>query len=69
MASERPGTVTAVRGGIAESRHTIHVAVCDAAGRLLASAGDAGRLTVLRSCAKPWQARVLVDSGALERFG
>lgn len=58
-----------MRGGIAESRHLVHVAVCDADGRLVAAAGDSGRLTVLRSCAKPWQARVLVESGALDRYG
>lgn len=58
-----------MRGGIAESRHLVHVAVCDRDGRLAAAAGDPDRLTVLRSCAKPWQARVLVESGALERYG
>jgi L-asparaginase len=63
------GQVVAVRGGIEESRHAVHAAVCDAGGRLLGSVGDPDRLTVLRSSAKPWQAQVLVQSGALERFG
>ena len=67
--SPAPGQVVAVRGGIEESRHAVHVAVCDAAGGVIAAVGDPDRLTVLRSSAKPWQAQVLVESGALERFG
>lgn len=61
--------MVAVRGGIEESRHAVHVAVCAADGRLLGALGDPDRLTVMRSAAKPWQAQVLVASGAIERFG
>lgn len=47
-----------VRSGLEESVHTGHVAVCDADGRLVARAGDAGREVFIRSCAKPLQAAV-----------
>jgi L-asparaginase len=63
-----PITVTARRGAVAESRHAVHVAVCDAAGRLVLAAGDAHRVTTLRSCAKPFQAVPLVDGGAADAF-
>lgn len=47
-----------VRSGLEESVHFGHVAVCDAAGRLVASAGDPGRVVFARSCMKPLQASV-----------
>ena len=62
-------SVIAVRGGIEESRHLVHVAVARADGRLVAWHGDAQRMTTLRSAAKPFQAQPLVASGALEAFG
>jgi L-asparaginase II len=62
-------SVTAVRGGIEESRHLVHVAVARPDGQLVAWHGDASRLTTLRSAAKPFQAQPLVASGALEAFG
>jgi L-asparaginase II len=62
-------TVAVVRGGIEESRHQVHVAVCRPDGSLVASAGDAGRLTTLRSAAKPIQAQPMVGSGAFDAFG
>lgn len=62
-------TVAVVRGGIVESRHQVHVAVCRPDGTLVASAGDAERLTTLRSAAKPFQAQPLVASGAFDAFG
>jgi len=65
----RAVTVTAVRGGLDESSHQVHVAVADREGRLLAWHGDPGRLTTLRSSAKPFQAQPLVASGALEELG
>jgi L-asparaginase II len=61
--------VTVVRGGVPESRHEVHVAVCDAAGRLVAWHGDPQRLTTMRSAAKPLQADPLVRSGAADAFG
>jgi L-asparaginase II len=50
--------VRIVRSGVEESVHLGHVAVCDADGRNLASAGDPSRRTFFRSCAKPFQAAV-----------
>ncbi|MDX6593641.1 MAG: hypothetical protein QOJ13_2837 [Gaiellales bacterium] len=62
-------TVAVVRGGIEESRHQVHVAVCTPDGTLVASAGDPNRLTTLRSAAKPFQSHPMVASGALDAFG
>ncbi|MDX6534309.1 MAG: hypothetical protein QOF68_2053 [Gaiellales bacterium] len=62
-------TVAVVRGGIEESRHQVHVAVCAPDGTLVASAGDPSRLTTLRSAAKPFQSHPMVASGALDAFG
>jgi L-asparaginase II len=50
--------VRVVRGGITESIHAGHVAVCDADGTLLAWAGDPDRMVFARSCMKPLQAAV-----------
>jgi len=58
-----------VRGSIVESRHEVHVAVVDAAGKLVAAAGDPDYVTFWRSAAKPFQAQPLVDDGVVERFG
>ncbi len=57
MASAVP-LVRVVRSGVEESVHLGHVAVCDADGRLVASAGDPGRAVFARSCTKPLQASV-----------
>ena len=57
------------RGGVVESRHTVHVAVVDRNGRLVAHAGDADYVTFWRSAAKPFQALPLVVDGAADRFG
>ncbi|HEV2669639.1 MAG TPA: asparaginase [Gemmatimonadales bacterium] len=61
--------VETVRGAVVESRHTVHVAVVDSAGRLVASAGDPDLRTFWRSAAKPFQAWPLVADGVVERFG
>ena len=50
--------VRVVRSGLIESIHLGHVAVCDADGRLIASAGDPSRVVFARSCMKPLQASV-----------
>ncbi len=50
--------VQVVRSGLVESLHLGDVAVCDAAGRLLAHVGDPDRLTFARSCMKPVQAAI-----------
>ena len=57
------------RGSVVESRHQVHVAVVDASGRLVASAGNPDLVTFWRSAAKPFQTLPLVEDGAVERFG
>jgi L-asparaginase II len=57
------------RGGVVESRHRVHAAVVDAEGGLRASAGDPDLVSFWRSSAKPFQAVVVVDDGAFDRFG
>src|SRR5437773_8943626 len=57
------------RGSFVESRHRVHVAVVDSAGRLLARAGDPDLVTYWRSAAKPFQTLPLVDDGVVDRFG
>jgi L-asparaginase II len=62
-------TIENRRGSIVESRHTVHVAVVDGDGRLVAHAGDSDLRTFWRSAAKPFQALPLLLDGAVERFG
>lgn len=62
-------TIEVVRGTIVESRHRVHAAVVDAEGTLRAFIGNPDLVTFFRSCAKPFQAIVLVQDGAAERFG
>ena len=50
--------VHVIRNGLVESVHTGDVAVCDADGRVLASAGDPERILFGRSCEKPVQGAV-----------
>lgn len=70
MSARPAGLVEVVRGGsVVESRHRIHAAVVDAAGRLRACVGDPDLVTFLRSAAKPFQALPLVEDGAAERYG
>lgn len=61
--------IESVRGSVVESRHTVHVAVVDGSGRLVARAGDPEYRTYWRSAAKPFQAMPLLDDGVVERFG
>ena len=61
--------VRVTRGGLTESVHLVHVAVVDEGGRMVARAGDPGRVAFYRSAAKPLQALPLVEDGVLERFG
>jgi L-asparaginase II len=57
----KPIRVEVVRGGVVEAVHTVHaVAVVD--GRVALAAGDADRVTFLRSAAKPIQALPVVRS-------
>lgn len=57
-----------VRGSIVESRHTVHVAVVDGTGKLVARAGNPDHVTFWRSGAKPFQAAPLVEDGAADAF-
>ncbi len=57
------------RGDLVETIHRGDVVVVGADGGIVWSAGDAGKVTYMRSSAKPIQAMAAVESGALERFG
>ncbi|GME37836.1 l-asparaginase ii [Neofusicoccum parvum] len=58
------------RGGVVENRHAVHAAVVDSTGALLFTAGDAARLTLARSAAKPAQALAIIEAGGLgDAFG
>jgi L-asparaginase II len=57
------------RSGFVESRHLGAVAVADADGRVLASAGDPGLVVYLRSCAKPYQAMAVRALGVEAELG
>ena len=59
--------VVATRGGSIESRHRVHAAVVDAAGALVASAGDPSLASFWRSCAKPFQVMPFVATGGFDR--
>lgn len=61
--------VEVVRGGVVESRHRVHVAVCDAGGAVVASVGQTDGLTFYRSAAKPMQALPLVEEGVVDSLG
>ncbi|HEU5050540.1 MAG TPA: asparaginase [Gemmatimonadales bacterium] len=61
--------VESTRGDLVESVHRVSVAVVDADGRLVASAGDPDMVTFWRSAAKPFQALPLLADGAADAFG
>ena len=61
--------VVVTRGSVVESRHCVSAAVVSAKGELLHQSGDPGVFTWWRSCAKPFQALPLVESGGLEKLG
>ena len=58
--------VRLVRSGLEESVHFGDVAVVDADGKLIAFAGDAGRLLFARSSMKPLQATVSLSCAELD---
>lgn len=61
--------VELTRGPIVECIHFGAFAIVDAAGRLVASAGDPGHVANLRSSSKPFQALPLIEQGGAEHFG
>ena len=61
--------VETTRGPIVESIHYGAIAVCDARGNLIVSAGDPDAVVFLRSSSKPFQVLPLVEGGGMERFG
>lgn len=56
------------RGPLVESIHFGAAAVVDPTGRLIASLGDPGLITYLRSSAKPFQALHFVELGGTRQF-
>ncbi|KAK4617929.1 hypothetical protein CLAFUW4_11814 [Fulvia fulva] len=56
------------RGGVIENTHKVHAAVVDSSGELLYSVGDASRLTLLRSAAKPAQALAILETKCFDRY-
>ena len=58
--------VVLTRGNAVESHHRVHAAVVDACDRLLSVARDADFHTWWRSCAKPFQAIPLLESGGFD---
>jgi L-asparaginase II len=60
--------VVATRGTGIESRHHVHAAVVGPSDELVASAGDIDIVSSWRSCAKPFQAMPLVESGGFDEL-
>ncbi len=57
------------RGDFAESAHSGHAVICDAAGQLVAAWGDRETVILPRSACKMIQALPLVESGAADAAG
>jgi len=64
-----PVIADVTRGGVVESQHRGYFAVCDAAGKLVASAGNVVTPFFPRSAIKAFQALPLLESGGADRFG
>lgn len=60
--------VKTTRGDIKDLSYEGHIAVTNEKGELLYSYGDPKRLTFIRSSAKPLQALVAVESGAVDKY-
>ncbi len=67
--TENPIIAQVKRGDTIESRHRGAYAVCDAAGKLLVSAGDLVTPIFPRSAIKAFQCVPLIESGAAGHFG
>jgi L-asparaginase II len=64
-----PVLVEVLRGPLVESRHRGALAVADASGKIVFSAGEVAAPVFPRSAIKAFQALPLVESGAADRFG
>lgn len=60
--------VEVTRGPIVESVHFGAIAVVDSHGKLIASCGDPGTVTYMRSSSKPLQVIPFVESGGVEKY-
>jgi len=67
-APAHPILAEATRGAMVESRHRASVAVVDAGGKVVLSAGDIEAPVYARSAIKPLQALAMLESGAAEAF-
>lgn len=61
-----PVGVEVWRGGRVESRHRVRACVADATGRIVLAVGDVASPVFPRSAIKPFQALLLVESGAAD---
>lgn len=61
--------VVVTRGNSVESFHRVHAAAVDACDTLLGGSGDPQLLAFWRSCAKPFQAMPLIESGGFDAQG
>jgi L-asparaginase II len=61
--------VIATRGGLTESRHRVHAAICADGGKLVGAARDPKLNTCWRSGAKPFQVFPLIESGGFDQLG
>ena len=66
---DNPVLVNVWRGSLIESTHRGRVAVIDADGAVVFSAGDIGAPIFPRSAVKAFQALPLVETGAVDRYG
>lgn len=62
-------SVEVVRGGVVESRHTVHAVASHAEQGVVHVVGDRTLLTYYRSAAKPMQALPLVEEGIVDEIG
>ena len=67
-APANPILAEVTRGAMVESRHRASLAVVDATGRVVLSAGDVEAAVYGRSALKPLQALPLLETGAAEAF-
>jgi L-asparaginase II len=58
--------IEVTRGPRVESRHAVHVAVAHATSGIVASSGDAGHVSFVRSAIKMFQALPLVEDGVAD---